>query len=51
MEYVFDPQVYKGTLLRNRCMGDELDSIPIRGQVARPIEDISQALYKTEDNY
>lgn len=32
-------------------MGDQLNSFPKTGWVARPIEDISQALYKTEDNY
>lgn len=52
MEYVFDPRVYGGTFLRNRCMGSQLDSIPLEGQEAYlHLFDIDKAFYKTADNH
>jgi hypothetical protein len=34
VEYVFDPEEYKETLLRNRCMGTQADQYPQEGQEA-----------------
>jgi len=51
-EYVFDPQVYRGVLLRDRYMGTQYDVSPWEGGEANLMDmDINQAFYKTADNY
>ena len=54
MEYVFDPQEYGETLLRDRCMGSEYDDYPREDEEAQPFlfsTDINRAFYKTADDH